>query len=127
MYRFTITNDVPMVVDLDDSKFTLPAGTVYTGNKYEQIGSAIFLDTNESGCISVDFEDVKIEPIQEPKKMAHCHFCPEHVLTDKEHMEKFMLRKCEQKFVCKGHLHLVKANHLLKLVRPAQAAQAHLF
>jgi hypothetical protein len=61
------------------------------------------------------------------KKMAHCHFCPEHVLTDKSLMEKFMLRKCEQKYVCKGHLHLVKANHLLKLVRPAQAAQAHLF
>jgi len=64
-YRFTITNDVPMVVDLDDSKFTLPSGTIYTGNKYEQIGTALFLDTNESGCISVDLEDVRIEPLSE--------------------------------------------------------------
>lgn len=127
-YRFTILKDVSMVADAD-GKFTLPAGTIYTGSKYEQVGNVIFLDTNECGGISVDLDDVKIE-LAEPatrKKLVHCHFCPEHLLFPKSNMKKFMLDKCTQQFVCPGHLHLVNPRKIVKPLEHSATVQSNLF
>jgi hypothetical protein len=61
------------------------------------------------------------------KKMAHCHFCPEHVLTDKDLLKRFMLDRCTQQFVCSGHIHLVNPRKIVKPLERSAAAQAHLF
>jgi hypothetical protein len=64
MYHFTILTDVPMR-HLDDSPWTLHTGTVLTGHHYEhQVDGTLFLDT-EMGGITLDPDDVRIEPLSE--------------------------------------------------------------